>query len=195
MIHPATPIFTPRLVLRCWSPQDAPLLKDALDSSLDHLRPWMPWALDEPSPLPAIEDRLTRFAANFRDGRDFIYGIFNHDETAVLGGTGLHPRNGPQDLEIGYWLRESAIGQGFISEAVSALTTVAFAMRSLETVTIVCDPLNRPSAAVASRLGFSCLGSFPAKTPGPGRESDQIWQTSRPRWAARPARRIPARVS
>ena len=44
-------IETERLVLRCWDPRDAPLLKDAIDSSLDHLRPWMPWAREEPKPL------------------------------------------------------------------------------------------------------------------------------------------------
>ena len=36
--------------MRCWEPRDAPLLKEAVDSSLDHLRPWMPWAHDEPQP-------------------------------------------------------------------------------------------------------------------------------------------------
>jgi hypothetical protein len=34
-------IETERLVVRCWEPRDAPLLKEAVDASLDHLRPWM----------------------------------------------------------------------------------------------------------------------------------------------------------
>ena len=38
-------------VLRCWHPHDAPLLKDAIDSSLEHLREWMPGAPDEPQEL------------------------------------------------------------------------------------------------------------------------------------------------
>ena len=66
MIHPLTPIYTPRLVLRCWRPADAPLLKEALDSSLDHLRPWMPWARDELSTLDDISVRLARFARDFQ---------------------------------------------------------------------------------------------------------------------------------
>jgi len=41
-------IETERLVIRCYEPRDAPLLKEAIDSSLEHLQPWMPWALDEP---------------------------------------------------------------------------------------------------------------------------------------------------
>jgi RimJ/RimL family protein N-acetyltransferase len=35
-------IETERMVLRCWDPADAGLLKEAIDASLDHLRPWMP---------------------------------------------------------------------------------------------------------------------------------------------------------
>jgi len=43
LIHwpgPAYRIHTSRLVLRCWHPQDAPLLKAAIDTNLEHLRPW-----------------------------------------------------------------------------------------------------------------------------------------------------------
>ncbi len=50
-VPPPYRIRTERLTIRCWEPRDASLLKDALDSSLDHLRPWMPWALEEPRPL------------------------------------------------------------------------------------------------------------------------------------------------
>ena len=48
MNDPPYRIVTERLVVRCWEPRDAPLLKEAVDSSLDDLRPWMPWAYDEP---------------------------------------------------------------------------------------------------------------------------------------------------
>ena len=48
-------IVTERLVLRCWEPRDAPLLKEAVDSSIDHLLPWMPWAAHEPQ---SLEDKV-----------------------------------------------------------------------------------------------------------------------------------------
>lgn len=185
MIHPLTPIYTPRLVLRCWKPADAPLLKEALDSSLAHLHRFAVWSRNEPSSLEAIEARLAGFAADFREGRDFIYGIFNRDESQVLGGTGLHPLNGPQDKEIGYWLRESATGQGLITESTAALTTVAFATWPLETVTIVCDPDNRRSAAVPGRLGFACKGIVPTRNGAPERDMDMVFQVTRAAWATR----------
>ncbi|MES2731624.1 MAG: hypothetical protein V4714_07745 [Bacteroidota bacterium] len=41
-------IETDRLVIRCYEPSDAEKLKNAITESLDHLRPWMPWAQNEP---------------------------------------------------------------------------------------------------------------------------------------------------
>lgn len=35
-------IETARLVIRCYDRADAPLLKAAVDASVEHLRPWMP---------------------------------------------------------------------------------------------------------------------------------------------------------
>jgi len=44
-------IQTPRLVIRCWQPGDAAAMKEALDTSLEHIRPWLPFAKDEPQTL------------------------------------------------------------------------------------------------------------------------------------------------
>ena len=103
---------TERLTIRCWEPRDAPLLADALGSSLEHLRPWMPWAHGEPTPLDEKVELLRRFRGMFDLGQDFVYGLFDRDESEVVGGTGLHTRIGPEALEIGYWLRSSRVGAG-----------------------------------------------------------------------------------
>jgi RimJ/RimL family protein N-acetyltransferase len=58
-------IETKRLVLRCWDPRDAQRLKEAVDSSVEHLRPWMPWAVHEPQPLEQKVGLLQRFRAQF----------------------------------------------------------------------------------------------------------------------------------
>src|SRR6478609_3194876 len=87
-------IETPRLVLRCWEPDDAPLMKDAVDTSLDHLRPWMPWARFEPQTLDEKVDLLRGFRSRFDADEDFPYGVFAPDESRQLGGAGLHRRGG-----------------------------------------------------------------------------------------------------
>jgi RimJ/RimL family protein N-acetyltransferase len=152
---PAYRIVTPRLVLRCWDPRDAPLLKDAIDSSLDHLRAWMPWARHEPQTLAQKVELLREFRGQFDLGADSIYGIFDAGEERVLGGTGLHPRIGPGGLEIGYWIRADAAGRGFATESTAALTRVAFEVAGVERVEIRCAPENLASAAIPRKLGYS----------------------------------------
>jgi RimJ/RimL family protein N-acetyltransferase len=143
------------LVLRCWNPVDAPLLKVALDTSLEHLRPWLPWARHEPQPVEEKAQLLRRFRANFDRGRDFAYGIFTRDESKVLGGTGLHKRVGPGAFEIGYWIHVRHVGQGFATESTAALTRVAFEVCGVDRIEIHVEPGNPASAAIPRKLGFA----------------------------------------
>jgi RimJ/RimL family protein N-acetyltransferase len=154
MTTPPYRIETERTVIRCWNPADGPLLKDAIDASLDHLREWMPWAMHEPEPVEAKVQRLRHFRANFDLDKDYVYGIFNQDESLVLGGTGLHTRVGKGAFEIGYWIRASHINQGLATEISAALTRVAFDLCAVNRVEIHCDPHNVRSAAVPRKLGY-----------------------------------------
>jgi RimJ/RimL family protein N-acetyltransferase len=147
-------IETERLVVRCWDPKDAPLLKEAIDSSLDHLRPWMPWARDEPQSVDQKVQLLRRFRGEFDLGQNFVYGIFDAGETEVVGGTGLHPRVGERALEIGYWIRASRVGRGYATEASAALARAAFEICGVERVEVRVDPANLPSLAVPRKLAF-----------------------------------------
>jgi RimJ/RimL family protein N-acetyltransferase len=147
-------IETDRVVIRCWDPRDAVLLKDAIDSSLDHLRPWMPWADANPQSLDENIDLLRGFRSAFDAGSDFLYGVFSADEQVVLGGAGLHPRVGDGALEIGYWIRRNAIGQGLATEVAAALTRVAFDVSEVERVEIHADPANLSSCRIPAKLGF-----------------------------------------
>lgn len=151
---PAYRIHTPRLILRCWHPADAPLLKAALDESLDHLRPWMPWTKEEPQKLQDKVEWLRRARGKFDLGRDFVYGIFSRDESQVLGSTGLHTRVGEGAREIGYWIHKDHVNQGLATEAAAALTKVAFEIDEVKRVEVHCDPRNVRSAAIPRKLGF-----------------------------------------
>lgn len=152
-------IKTQRLQLRPWRAEDAPAMKAAIDANLDHLRPWMPWALDEPSPLEQITARIAMFAEEFASGTNAVYAIFSRDGADVIGGTGLHPRiaNG---LEIGYWIARDRTGNGYATEAARALTAAALAMPEVQEVQIRCHPDNHSSAAVPRALGYRHTKTF-----------------------------------
>lgn len=141
-------------VVRCWEPRDAELLKDAVDSSLEHLREWMPWAHDEPQSLDEKVALLQRFRGNFDLGKDYVFGIFSPDESEALGGTGLHTRVGDGAFEIGYWVRASQIGRGVATTAAAALTKVGIELGGADRIEIRVDPANEPSCRIPRRLGY-----------------------------------------
>jgi RimJ/RimL family protein N-acetyltransferase len=173
---PAYRVVTSRLVLRCWEPADAPLLKAATDMSVEHLRPWMPWAAQEPTSLDAKVALLRTFRGNFDLGKDFVYGIFNRDESAVLGGSGLHTRRGPDALEIGYWIRADAINQGLATEVAAALTRVAFEVNGVQRVEIHCVTENVRSAAVPRKLGYRHEATLTRRiVHGDEQRDEMIW--------------------
>jgi RimJ/RimL family protein N-acetyltransferase len=148
-------VETRRLVLRCWEPRDVDLADEAVLASLEHLRPWMPWAREEPRTREASIELLRRLRAKFDFGEDFVYAIFDRQESRVLGGTGLHMRAGTRSREIGYWIRADAINQGLATEAAGALTKIAFEVDEVERVAIRCDVANVRSARVPAKLGFT----------------------------------------
>lgn len=162
--NPAYRIETKRLVVRCYHPSDAPLLAESITESLEHLRPWMPWAYAEPEPLEAKVQRLKQFRGLFDLGQDFIYGIFNLEETKLVGGTGLHTRLGDHELEIGYWIHKDHINQGLVTESTAALIKVAFELIRVQRIEIHCDPGNTASAAIPRKLGFTHEGTLRGKT-------------------------------
>lgn len=186
---------TPRLVIRCYQPGDAPLLKAAVDASLDHLRPWMPWAVHEPTDLAAKVQRLRLMRGEFDLDRDYAFGIFDRGETRLLGSTGLHTRLGPEALEIGYWIHAAETGRGYAAEASAALTQIAFAQLGKQRVEIRCDPANTASLAIPRKLGYrhvETLSGRDSRPDGSPRDT-MIWALTAAEYAAEPFARVPLR--
>jgi RimJ/RimL family protein N-acetyltransferase len=131
------------------------LLKEAVDSSLDHLRPWMPWAHEAPLPLEQTVELLRGFRGAFDLGRDYVYGILARDESEAVGGSGLHTRVGAEAFEIGYWIRASRSGEGLGTEATAALARVGIELCGAGRIEIRVDPENAASLAIPRKLGFT----------------------------------------
>lgn len=148
-------IETERLVLRCYDPEDAPLLKEAVDRSLDHLRPWMPWAHQEPQTLEQKTELLRSFRGQFDLGQNFVYGLFSADESQLVGGSGFHLRVGDDAFEIGYWIRASRAGEGLVTESTAALTRVGFEVCEVDRIEIHVEPENQPSIRIPQKLAYA----------------------------------------
>ncbi len=143
-----------RIIVRPYRQSDAQALFEAVAESRDHLRPWLPFA-DEHQTVEESRDWIIHQEANWLLREDLIVGVWEAATNRYLGGSGLHPRDWEtRYFEIGYWLRASAAGHGYITEAVQLLTDYAFTALAATRVEIRCDERNVRSAAVTQRLGF-----------------------------------------
>lgn len=170
----AAEIRTARLLLRRQHPDDAWMIKDAVDTSLAHLQSSVAWAQAAPFPLPALGAHLAASAAAFDADQAWTFSILDLAKTRVLGAVGLERAEealtalvGDNALETGYWLRADSTGHGYATEATGCLTSLAFTGLGASRVVICHDPANAASEGVPRRLGFRCLGVVPdAKLPG-----------------------------
>jgi RimJ/RimL family protein N-acetyltransferase len=188
---PAYRIVTPQLVIRCYSPADAQMLQTALAESVEHLIPWMEWAIAEPRPLQANIERLRQFRAEFDLGKNYTYGIFSPQENRLIGGTGLHPRVGSKAFEIGYWIHKDFINHGYATETAAALTKVGFEVEKVERMEIHCSVENIRSAAVPRKLGYQHEATLQKRSFAHGQKSDQmIWSLFREQYFASPTAKL-----
>jgi len=151
-------IETERLVLRSPRPGDGPAMNAAILDTWDALHRWMPWARER----PAVEETETiarQLHASFLTRADLPMVMFLQDRKTVVGSTGLHRMDwSVPRFEIGYWIRRTHEGQGYVSEAVNALARFAFRTLEAERVEIHCSHRNARSQRVAERCGFTLEG-------------------------------------
>jgi RimJ/RimL family protein N-acetyltransferase len=177
-VRPAGSIRSGGVTLHRARAHDLEELVDAVNSSLEELRPWMPWA-QEPATSQSIGGFLEQAEDDWRARREFQFAIRGRrgpEPDALIGFCGLHNRIGPGGLEIGYWVRSDCTRRGVATSAASALTTAALGLRGVSRVEIHCDAANIPSASIPPRLGFRLdrLETRRPETPG---ETDRhmIW--------------------
>lgn len=109
---------------------------------------------------PLLRDWLALTVANWYTREMLSMGIFDRVNDGLFGVIGLvFLRWDIGSFEIGYWLRTSAIGRGYVAEATRLLSDFAFDHLNTNRIMIRCDAENVRSAAVPRRLGFTqeCL--------------------------------------
>jgi RimJ/RimL family protein N-acetyltransferase len=147
-------ILGPRVMLRPRRAGDGPATWEAIEESREQLRLWLPWADATRTPEDA-EASARRAQGRWLLREDLQVSVWENAMGRLLGGSGLHRINWEiPRFEIGYWLRTSAQGQGFMTEAVALLCRLAFETLGANRVEIRCDARNLKSAALPGRLGF-----------------------------------------
>jgi ribosomal-protein-serine acetyltransferase len=169
-------------ILRRWRRGDLDAACDAVFASLEHLRPWMPWAAEFSRASQA--EFLAGCDRDWEAGAAFNYAIVA--DGAIAGSTGLMGRIGPGGLEIGYWVHEAYTRRGLATAASAALTDQAFALPGIERVQIVHDELNVASGGIPRKLGFTEIARRPLDhRPLGGTGIGVVWEVTRAQWCGR----------
>ncbi|WP_376795201.1 GNAT family N-acetyltransferase [Thermogemmatispora sp.] len=176
-----------RVLVRPYREEDAPALFEAIEESRAHLRPWMPWA-NEHQRLEETRDWINRQRAAWLLREMYSCTVLERANGHLVGGIGLKPHDWQARVfEIGYWLRATATGQGYMTEATQLVTSFALTRLQANRVFIRCDERNERSAAVARRLGFvfeGCLRNESVAPDGQLRNTLVFSLTPADRWQA-----------
>jgi len=176
--RPAELIERGELTLRRYRDDDLDAVYQAVSESLDHLRPWLPWAHGYSRKSAA--EFLAKCRTGWESGEEFSYAMIVGG--ALAGACGLMARIGPGGLEIGYWVHRAYTRRGLATEASGALVAEAFALPGIDRVEIVHDELNVASAGVPAKLGFTQVGRQPMEAPAPqGTGTGIVWRLARDR--------------
>ncbi len=173
-------IVTERLVLRMPRCGDGVAVHAAVAASHAELVPWLPWA----SALPSVDEseiHCRRQLARFILREDFVMLMFERIDSgsegaglgadlegAFVGALGLHRIDWAlRRFEIGYWRRTGCEGRGYVTEAVRAISRMAFDSLRARRVEVRMDDANVRSWMVAERAGFTleALLRFDSATP------------------------------
>jgi RimJ/RimL family protein N-acetyltransferase len=181
------------LVLRRVHADDAGAIAVAVGASLEHLRPWMPWATPEAADLRSQLVRVAEADEMWESGTAFIYvmiageggppgpgapGMIKDPDGEFVGTIGLHRRPGDDVVEIGYWTVAAKTRRGYATAAAQALTQVAVALPGTRRVEIHCDEANTASAGVPRKLGYRLdrVEKHEREAPGErGRRMIWVW--------------------
>ena len=159
LIPVAEELRTDRILLRPFTPDDAPELQAAIAESREHLRPWLPF-YDGHQTVDETRHWIITTQSAWLLHTDFSFGVWTHPNQRFLGGIGLHVRKWDiRYFEIGYWLRVSAVGNGYMTEAARLLADYAMTELEANRVEIRCDAQNTASQQVAKRAGFEYEGT------------------------------------
>jgi ribosomal-protein-serine acetyltransferase len=161
------------VTLRRYRAEDVDALFGAVTESLEHLRPWMPWAADYSR--ASAEEYVTGSIKGWDEGTEYNYAILTGD--ALVGSIGLMTRCGPGGLEIGYWVHRAHTGRGLATAATAALVEEAFGLPGVDWVEIVHDELNVASGQIPRKLGFTEVERRPLDPPPPaGTGIGVVWR-------------------
>ena len=151
---------TERMALRLPQHSDFSAWTALRQDSRDFLVPWEPtWSPDHLS-RKAFTNRVYWAQRASRAGTAIPFFLERNVDGALLGAITIdNIRRGPAQMAtIGYWIGAPHARQGYMAEAIDAVTRHAFTVLDLSRIEAACLPDNAASRAALERAGFKYEG-------------------------------------
>jgi len=124
--------------------------------NLQHLQPWMPWAVDNYSAKHAAEWIA---AVGTVDTVSSAIGFLIWENNGIVGTIGVHDIDRVnRHAKIGYWIDRDHEGKGIVTTSCRILLAYLFDTMELNRVQINCNVDNSRSRAIPEKLGFTYEG-------------------------------------
>ncbi|WLD94335.1 GNAT family N-acetyltransferase [Alkalihalobacillus sp. AL-G] len=150
--------YTERLHIRIPQPGDGEAVHNAIQASLNELKPWMPFAHLNQT-MEDVEVNIRESYIKFLKREDLRLLVFLKDTGELVASSGLHRIDWDvPKFEIGYWGDSRYSGKGYVTEAVQGISDFAFTELNAKRLEIRCDSQNLKSRAIPERLGFTLEG-------------------------------------
>jgi RimJ/RimL family protein N-acetyltransferase len=149
---------TERLLLRPPRSGDGAAIYEAIVESREHLLPWLEWAHADETEAD-LEAHIRRLAGHFALRMDFEWMLYEQESREFVGAVALHPTEpGEPFFQIECWVRTFRQGQGYMTEAVTAVADFALTTMQAERIEARIDSRNTRAVALAGRCGFALEG-------------------------------------
>ncbi|MCU0328699.1 MAG: GNAT family N-acetyltransferase [Chitinophagales bacterium] len=152
-----TTVITSRLELEAVNLSHSQALLDIINEQHEYLGEFLPWAKSYPKPLEFQEAFCKKAEKDRLNQTDFHFVIKSSQNQEIIGLIGAHKRLFPYQIEIGYWLSQTAQGHGYMTEATKSLTEACLEMQDIREVIIGHAVNNQKSGNIPVRLGFDFL--------------------------------------
>jgi RimJ/RimL family protein N-acetyltransferase len=166
-----------RLLLRRYTPADAPAYFHMLQENQAHLREFLPANLESARNEEDIRAVIEWQIEQWQRGELFIMGMWEKSSGEYVGEVYLaNPDWEVPCIEVGYFTAQHKGGRGYAAEAARAACRIAFERLGVRRVELQCAADNEKSARVARRCGFTLEGRLRERThKKAGPPVDRLW--------------------
>lgn len=143
------------IALRALTEHDAQTVYDLTTANQAYLAQYLPWA-DKVESVSDSASFIDSVQSERAKGQGYGFGIFASG--TLIGHISLMHLSTGKTPEIGYWVAESASGQGITTKAAGVLTEFGFKELGLDKILIRAQEGNVASNKIAQTLGYSFDG-------------------------------------